>query len=58
MRGFRAFVFRAGSARVLLREFRARRCIQISYYYYYYYYYCYYYYYYNTYRYCYCYYYY
>ena len=52
MRGFRAFVFRAGSARVLLREFRARRCIQISYYYYYYYYY------YNTYRYCYCYYYY
>ena len=34
-REFRAFAFRAGSARVLLRGFRARRRIQISYYYYY-----------------------
>ena len=38
-REFRAFAFRAGSARVLLRGFRARRRIQISYYYYYYFYY-------------------
>ena len=42
-REFRAFAFRAGSARVLLRGFRARRRIQISYYYYYYYFYYYYY---------------
>ena len=41
-REFRAFAFRAGSARVLLRGFRARRRIQISYYYYYYFYYYYY----------------
>ena len=45
-REFRAFAFRAGSARVLLRGFRARRRIQISYYYYYFYYYYFYYYYY------------
>ena len=36
-RAFCAFAFRAGSARIVLRGFRARRRIQFFYYYYYYY---------------------